>query len=359
MKKKLTVLFDSQTFDIQKFGGISRMFVDIADEINDEENHDMCAKFSVLKTNNEYLGKTGLYEKGNEDNVSYTKRLLDDGDFDIFYPTFFDSYFLEHLHGKPFVMSVHDMIPELYPQFFSRRDPQIVGKTELVKHASAIEVPTNNTKRDLINILNVPEERIHIVGRGLSKDFGEGDIPGRLVNFKYILYVGQRNAYKRFDWFVIHLKPFMEKHKDINVICTGLPFNAVEVNLIRSFGFESRFFSSYVTDVQLASLYKYAECFVYPSEYEGFGIPILESYKMECPVLLNDNGCFREVTFGQGEYFNLEKNDSNLSERLDYIVSNPKSEFMAIRDRVLKTYSWENTANKLKKIFTDVAYDRQ
>lgn len=367
-KKPLTVLFDYQSYEQQNFGGISRMYVDIANELNRNEivenftgsglasgkYQDTYAKFGVKKTNNLHLLESGLAESGTDNNQAYTIELLNKGNFDVFYPTFFNPYFLPYLNGKPFVMSIHDMIPELYPQFFSQNDPQIIGKKTLVDKASAIEVPTNTTKRDLMRILNVPEEKIHVVGRGLKKGFGNIAYDKSIVNFKYILYVGQRNAYKRFDWFLKHITPYLTRHKDVNIVCTGTKFNLYEVQLVKNLGLDGRVFNGFVDDIQLATLYKYAECFVYPSEYEGFGIPILESYRMGCPVLLNDTDCFREVTFGKGEYFTLKENESNLSERLEEITSNQKEKYIGIRYEILKKYTWENTANKLKEIFRNV-----
>ena len=86
----------------------------------------------------------------------------------------------------------------------------------MVKYAAAIEVPTECTKRDLIRILGVNENKIHVVGRALSDNFGTRYYSKSIVDFDYILYVGQRNSYKRFDWFVKHIAPFLENHKDIH-----------------------------------------------------------------------------------------------------------------------------------------------
>lgn len=365
-QKPINVLYDHQTYDNQRFGGISRMFVEL--HRNHDRNEivenftgsgiargkyaDVESEFSVLNTENEYLKTIKPYntqKKGN--NREYSIELLKKGKFDIFYPTFFDTYFLEYLNGKPFVMSVHDMIPELYPQFFSRTDPQIVGKIRMVKQAAAIEVPTNTTKNDLMRILGVPEEKIHVIGRGLKSDFGENCNLSDFVGFKYILYVGQRNGYKRFNWFVKHIKPYLERHTDVNVLCTGARFNKFEIDYVKSVGIGDRFFNTFVDDNQLAALYKNAQCFVFPSEYEGFGIPILEAYKMECPILLNNNACFREVTFNEGEFFEMSEDESNLSERLEELMSTPKEQLMRIRKDLLNTYTWKNCADKLKEIF--------
>lgn len=240
-KKPVTILFDNQIYDLQKFGGISRMYSDLSNELNKNEIFErytgsgiangkyqsFYSLFSINKTDNEYL-KNEYCIENKISNDEKTVEMLRDGNFDVFYPTFFKTSFLKHIGNKPFVMSVHDMIPEIYEDFFKRNDLQIVGKREMVKHAAAIEVPTECTKKDLIRILGVDENKIHVVGRALNPDFGNKWYSKSIVNFKYILYVGQRNAYKRFDWFIKHITPFLENHKDINIICTGKGFTQKE-----------------------------------------------------------------------------------------------------------------------------------
>ena len=208
-------------------------------------------------------------------------------------------------------MSVHDMIPEIYDEYFSRDDLQIVGKKEMVKHAAAIELQTECTKKDLIRILGVDESKIHVVGRALNPNFGLKYYSSNVLDFEYILYVGGRDYYKRFDWFIKHITPFLENHKDINIVCTGKKFNEQEIKYITECGLWGRFYTIFADDLTMASLYKHAKFFVFSSEYEGFGLPILESYKMGCIALLNDIEVFREITDGQGTFFNLKEDKSN------------------------------------------------
>ena len=64
------------------------------------------------------------------------------------------------------------MIPELYPQFFSKNDMQIVGKRIMAQYAAAIEVPTETTKKDVIRLLGVDENKVHVIGRGYDEKLG-------------------------------------------------------------------------------------------------------------------------------------------------------------------------------------------
>jgi hypothetical protein len=121
----------------------------------------------------------------------------------------------------------------------------------------------------------------------------------------------------------------------------------------------------FADDVTMASLYKHAKFFVFSSEYEGFGLPVLESYKMGCIALLNDIEVFREITDGQGTFFNLKENESNLSEVAEKVVSLTNEEKNAILEKQYKILSsgnilyiipieWEgNAPEEGSKIWTD------
>lgn len=374
-KKPVKILFDSQIYDLQRFGGISRMYVDIHNSINTNEiaenytgsgiargrYQEMLSKFSVSETKNIYLSNTKPYSYGEGNNKELSIKMIEEGDYDIFYPTFFSPYFLKYLNGKPFIMSVHDMIPELYPQFFSKNDPQIIGKRELVKYASAIEVPTETTKNDLIRILNVDSSKVYVVGRGIDKNFGNNALNESIVDGKYVLYVGQRNAYKRFDWFIKHSAPFFKKHQ-VKLVCTGNDFNKKEKDLLNEYGMSDNTIVMKPNDAELVTLYKNALFFVYPSEYEGFGIPILEAYKMGCIALLNSNECFKEVTFGKGTFFDLKENESNIVEVMEKTLELTKAkreEILKTQYEILSNYSNEKMVSNIKDIIKKVLTKKQ
>jgi disulfide oxidoreductase YuzD len=353
-KKPLKILFDHQIFDIQKVGGISRMYSDIAKNLNEDSEFEV--KFAVEHTENEYI--KDLYTNSNVSNSFISIKHLEKGDFDVFYPTFFNPYFLKYIGKKPFVMSVHDMLAEIYEDLFSRNDMQIVGRKAMVKFASAIEVPSETTKKDLIRILGVDEEKIHVVGRALDPAFGKEYYSENIFNCEYILYVGARGGYKRFDWFAKHISSFLKNHENIHLICTGKNFNREEQELLNTLGILDRCHTMFVDDKTLATLYKHAKFFVFSSEYEGFGLPILEAYKMGCIALLNNCEIFREVTFGKGTFFNLSDNESDISEVAEKIYSmteNERNEVIKIQNSILEKHSFEEYLNKFKNIFKKVA----
>ena len=105
------------------------------------------------------------------------------------------------------------------------------------------------------------------------------------------------------------------------------------------------------------SLYHHAKCFVYPSEYEGFGIPILEAYQADSPVLLNNASCFPEIAGDAAIYFNMDSNNSNLAEQIEYLLSMSTEErriLLTKQKERLTRFSWEKSAKQLADVYQSV-----
>ena len=124
------------------------------------------------------------------------------------------------------------------------------------------------------------------------------------------------------------------------------------------YGVKDRFVSCWVkNDNVLYSLYHNALCFVYPSEYEGFGIPILEAFQADCPVLLNNASCFPEIAGDAAFYFDMNSNDSNLAEQLERLLSmssEEKTHLLSKQRKRLSKYSWEDSAKKMDDVYQSV-----
>ena len=134
--------------------------------------------------------------------------------------------------------------------------------------------------------------------------------------------------------------------------------NLKEKEMLSEYGVGDRFCHHWVTnDNDLFSLYHHAKCFVYPSEYEGFGIPILEAYQADCPVLLNNASCFPEIAGDAAIYFNMDSKNSNLTEQIECLLSMSTEERRTLltkqRER-LKRFSWEKSANQLADVYQSV-----
>ena len=381
----MRILYDHQIFSYQNYGGISRYFANIIANLPKGVKADISIKF----TNNEYVkklklvndieepykaidkfitkknfkGKASLFKVAKKlypgkfidsitCNRNYSIEIIKQQQFDVFHPTYYDDYFLEYLGEKPFVVTVHDMIHELYPEMFN--DTQLaVRKARLIKSAAHIIAVSENTKRDIMNILDVPDSRISVIYHANALERVNGthqENPG-----KYFLYVGGRSNYKNFMFFASAIQPILENSQNLSVICTGRGFNTRETDYLKSLGVYNRFISISTDDKELAILYSNAIALVFPSYYEGFGIPILEAFEMGCPVLLSNIGSLKEVAGDAAIYFD-PKNMVSLRSAIINILNNH-----ALRDSVkfkgyekIKEFSWEKSALETARIYQEI-----
>jgi len=183
----MRILFDYQTFQLQKFGGISRYYVELINRLSLSHNIEIGIKYSdnqYLKENiyisikpifdqrKEFLKGMEFYGKGRlfnflkgltpskyndcyKLNREYSIELLKKQNFDIFHPTYYDDYFLDFIGKKPFVLTIHDMNYEKFPEFFPIADKTAMIKKKLAQKASHIISVSENTKKDIVSFWGI------------------------------------------------------------------------------------------------------------------------------------------------------------------------------------------------------------
>ena len=219
---------------------------------------------------------------------------------------------------------------------------------------SAIIAVSENTKKDIIELLNIPEEKIHVIPHGGPKKESIEGTP--LMDEPYFLYVGTRNYYKNYAQTIKDFSMFAHNHKDINLVCTGPDFTKKELAEIDQLGMTGRIVHRRVNDEGLKNLYANAVAFIFPSLYEGFGLPILESFAYGCPVLLNNKSCFPEIAKDAAIYFDSQPGSSDLIERLEVVYNNDKlrNEMRTKGYNRLTCYSWDKSAQQLASLYSMV-----
>ena len=359
----MKILYDHQAFTGQRYGGVARYFHDLMESLS---SMGVGIELALQFSNNEYLKNSSVRIPKQFRHifgfmptsmlVSRTNRLnsiyrIQRGKFDIFHPTFFHHYFLQHLENKPFVITYHDCIKEKF-NLNHIDNASKEQKQELVSRASKIIAVSENTKQDILALYDVKSDKIDVVYH--STDFIHHQQP---VHFhlktpeKYFLYVGARNDYKNFDGLLKSIKPVLKKHPEIVLLCAGGGnFTGDETIMMKILGIESQVIHQhFYSDNTLFALYQRAIAFVYPSLYEGFGIPILEAFACECPVLLSNASCFPEVAEDAALYFNPNDKD-DLSHKLQEIVDDSGLRKTLI-DRGLKRQKAFSSQKKAKETF--------
>lgn len=340
--KKIKVLYDDQIFTLQKIGGISRYF-------NELYARNRKAKVALLHTENFYLedkNKIKVNFRGKQRifnflNRNYSLLLLKLNNFDIFHPTYYNTYFLKSLK-KPFVITVYDMIHEVYSGIYYSENMEITKiKMELCKKADGIIAISEQTKKDLIKYFNIEESKIKVIylGSNLQKKQSKIELPN-----KYILFTGRRWGYKNFNLFLEALSKILVEDKELKLVCTGEKFTEEERAKIRKLGIEDKVVNILVKDEDIYTVYKRAECFVFPSLYEGFGIPILEAFEAETPLVLSNTSCFPEIAGDAGEYFN-PKDKISIENAVRNVLNNfeKRKELIAKGKERLKLFDWNKT----------------
>lgn len=306
------IFFDHQKFSTQRYGGISRYFANIINTIKVLPDYEYL--LGVLYSGNHYIDtKSSLPEKllhvlnkpkyASKLNERYCSKLLKQNNFDIFHPTYYDTYFIDKLK-KPLVITIHDMTYERLPEYFWAEDPLTQNKRINVERADKIIAISETTKKDLIAFSDVDPSKIEVVYHGIDLQVPLATKEIANLPENYLLFVGDRSGYKNFYLFINAYKELSRKYPDIQVVLTGGGSVAIsDLEFLRRLKLENKVTHVNVTDEELNFLYQNALAFVYPSLHEGFGLPILEAYKADCPVLLSDTDCFREIGADAAAYF--------------------------------------------------------
>lgn len=383
----MKVLYDYQVFGKQKYGGISRYYYELINHL--ETSSLLETELAIKVTNSHYLdnsrymsegvinqekhyndflfglsvrGKGRLYnmvygapDKNLKKNQKYSIDKLRQQKFDIFHPTYFNPYFLEHLKKKSFVLTIYDMIHEIFPQQLKPNDQTEENKRNLTKQAAKIIAISENTKRDVVNLYGIKPEKIEVVYLASSLESGDGVQVNSLPSRNYILFIGRRNRYKNFHRLVVALSR-VKSFKDIHLVCAGGgAFNSLEVAMLRQLGIEEQTKQIDVDDKKLAWLYENAIALVVPSLYEGFGLPCVEAFGLGCPVICSNTGSLLEVSGDAAAYFDPEDEES-IAGVIEKVLSDAEYRTKLVEKGKLRAqlFTWEKTALKTAKIYYDL-----
>ena len=370
----MKILYDFQVFSWQRHGGISRYFAELINIAKDDPN--VKAEVSIIHSVNAYLDqfkikkaekRTLLYRIKNRigkrlgfiasNNYEYTKKILRLNAFDIFHPTYYEDYFLEELKG-PLVVTVYDMIHEKFPEFFDKTDQTSRLKRRLVEHANKVIAISESTKTDLVKIFGIKPEKIEVIYLGHpKKQTLLGNLPEVLDNYngRYLLFVGERGKYKNFTSFASASAKFMIEH-GIKLVCFGGGiFTQSELNHLETIGIDKLTIQLSGEDSLLFKLYSQAFAFCFPSLYEGFGLPVLESIQYGCLPILEVNDCLVEVGGNAAVYADTKVPNSWYA-ALDSVLNNSDlvAQVKSNGQNRLEKFTWEKTYKETRALYAQV-----
>lgn len=312
----MKICYDYQIFVAQRYGGISRYFYEIASRIAKLDGHSVNIIAPVYV--NEYLKAgdlrvDGIYVPpvqriGRE--VDIAIRVLANLLFksprrvDIIHETYYSMRDYKSRTDLR-VITVYDMVHEKFPAQCSSTKLSRHVKAKAVGRADHVICISENTQKDLIEILGIEKEKTSVVYLGGSL-FAKHSQVSRLVGGRpYLLYVGARRNYKNFETLLRAYGKSVRLRKEFDLYCFGGgKFSKPELELMSFLGLrEDSVKHISGADEALAGLYASAAVFVYPSLYEGFGIPPLEAMSLDCPVVCANSGSLPEVVANGAEMF--------------------------------------------------------
>jgi len=224
------------------------------------------------------------------------------------------------------IVTIHDLLFLKYPEFYNYLDRKIYHfKSKLAcENANAIIATSQQTKKDIIDFFNIPEEKIHVIYQTCQSEFVTKWNDNTLeksakneIKSPFILYVGSIEERKN---LIFLLKALKSTHEEIRLICVGkkgIYYKQVSQFILKH-KLEQRVSFLNINDTKtLSILYQKSRALVYPSIDEGFGIPIIEAMYSKTPVITSNQAIFQEIGGKNSYYFEAGQVESLIEKILE------------------------------------------
>lgn len=276
-------------------------------------------------------------------------RLFLKKDIDVFYSS---SHYAPRFCPVPLIITIYDLSFEKFPQYFKKSDLiKLKNWTSYsAKKADHIITISEYSKKDIIDMYKIPENKITVAYPGYNSDvykkINNQDEINKTKNKysikgKYIIYVGTLQPRKNLPI----LLEALENLKDINLVIVGKKgwlYDEI-FEKVKSLGIEDLvIFTDFIPDTDIAHLLNGAECFVLPSLYEGFGIPVVEAFACGCPVIAADSSSLPEIVSDAGALF-YPTSSQNLLSAMEKLLNDVKYKEDLVKKGLArsKLFSWD------------------
>lgn len=355
----MQIVIDNIVFSLQKSGGISVVWSELLKRLIQDKTIDLKLLgkpkenmfFDLLQISNEHYLKDPLEQLPLQIYRYLEPRVSFKG---IFHSTYYRTV---NFPGVRNVTTVHDFTYEFYRKGISKTI-HTKQKASAIKKSDHLICISENTKRDLLTFFpNVDENKISVINNGISntykvlKEESEGKLK-LLIPFssgEYAIYVGDRkSSHKNFNLAV----QSCASTKTPLVVVGGGELSKVEESHLREFLGSAFFRPGKVDNESLNLLYNHSLCLIYPSLYEGFGIPILEAQQAGCPVIASHNSSIPEV-IGQVDTLLHKSSILNYSEMINTLKEDKrfKSQQIAIGIENAKRFTWEKCYTETRQVY--------
>ncbi len=367
----MRVTYDHQIFSAQTYGGVSRYFFELAKRIaamDDYQVEILCPLFVNNYLKNSALHVWGRYVQALPKPTRVTQMVnaalvgwkLHRKPPQIVHETYYLPKKLAATASKT-VVTVYDMIYERLPQFFPKNDPTTQFKRSAVQRADHIICISESTRTDLVNMWKIDRARTSVVHLSHTVHSRQPARVTSVTDRPYVAYVGAREGYKNFTGLIraFGTSEFLRTH--FSIVCFGGgPFDNEEREEMTRAGLgAAQVMQVRGSDDLLENVYREAVAFVYPSLYEGFGLPTLEAMASGCPVICSKAGSLFEVCGDAAEYCNPNEPES-IAQSIERVVTSEqrRQQLIELGQLQIQKYSWDLCAKQTASIYDAVSKGR-
>ena len=358
----MKIFFDYKIFYLQKYGGISNYFVNLYEEML-YLNKDIYFISPLYKNihlkNKSFKNTRGYYTKFlpsklnslfDQYNIYKTKKHIKTLSPDIVHETYYSHF--NNYNQKTFC-TVFDMINEKFPKYFNKNEEITEMKKKTVKRSAHIFCISETTKQDLMYYFNIPEEKITVTLLASTFKNKSKDSDNNKIFEDCLLHVGSRLGYKNFYNFIKAFSISQNLKKNFRIIAYGgETVSNYERNLINQLKMEKNIIFVDDKDYDLRFIYQNVKALIFPSLYEGFGLPLVEAMTLGCPIISSEGGSLKEIG-GEGPvYFN-----PNDIENINFECERFLNSESLIKEKIIKgfeiskKFSWKKCSNQTLKIY--------
>lgn len=363
----MKIVFDNIIFWLQRSGGGSVYWTELIKRFNKINSNDISFFDQVEPTNNIFRNQLELNNLRLEKKFKLRlRRYLPFTEKINQKSIFHSSYFrISNSHNAINVTTIHDFTTEKFRKGLPRW-VNLTQKKIAVEKAKGVICISENTKKDLLHFFpKTDPKKIKVIYNGVSDDFflvdpdflisKKNTLFSELENYKYLLYIGHRTKYKNFELAVKAASRFKEQYK---LVVVGEKFSSQEESFVnRYFDKKQIIIFTGLSNTELNFLYNKAFALLYPSSYEGFGIPIVEAMKTKCPVIASNNSSIPEVA-GSAALLYKDINEDKIINGIQQLQN------IDFRNKIIsqgllqsKKFSWDKTFEEYLAYYKKLYYD--